>query len=185
MGEEEINNRSTLLNELLKDDKSHLPWFIREPLEISERYTDFVLNFLMRKRKGIGKIDRLVLQKNGINFSVDYFFEKENSINFGYVDVIKKTDKYLILKINENGLWKYSNNCVKYKIYVPTFFTRFRITVFTIFRKIVSALFITFPNKLKIFTDSGIYKLILFLIAVITFILKWDEIKNFIHRITE
>lgn len=70
-----VNNG--LLKKFLEPDRSHLPSYIRQELETSEIYTDFVINFLMRKRNGIGKIDSLVLKKNSIDRSVNIFLKKK------------------------------------------------------------------------------------------------------------
>jgi hypothetical protein len=40
-------------------------------------------------------------------------------------------------------------------------------------------------NRIKTMMESGIIKLILFAITLITFILKWDDIKKLIHKLTE
>lgn len=186
MKEANNENLNRLLKyEPLKMDRSYLPSFIRESLDTADIYTDFVLNFLMKKRNGTGKIDILVLNRNGINFSVKYFFENENSVKYGYVDVIKKTEKYLILKINDYGISKYNNDCVKYKINVPTHITRVSLWILKLTRKSTSFVFVSAPKYIKIAMESGIAKLILFIIAFIGLLLKWEEIKTLIHKLTE
>lgn len=185
---EEVQNEnlnSLLKYEPLKTDRSYLPWYIRKSLDTADIYTDFVLNFLMRKRNGTGKIDILVLKRNSIDCSVKYFFENENSVKFGYVDIVKKTEKFLILKINDYGISTYNNNCVKYKINVPTHITRVSLWILKLTRKSTSLVFVSAPKYIKIAMESGIAKLILFIIAVIGLLLKWEEIKTLIHKLTE
>lgn len=177
--------RGALLKELFKPSVLYKDGYAEAQAKVAEIYTDFVLNFLMKKKNGVGKIDSLVLRKNSITRPIEYFFEREYSIKLDYVDVIKKTDDYYILKINESGISRFELISVKYKIYVPTFFTRFRITAVKQLKKLGSFLAVTFPSKLKMIMDSGIVKLILFMIALITFILKYEEIKKLIHKLTE
>ncbi|KAF2337202.1 hypothetical protein [Flavobacterium daemonense] len=184
-----MSEKKGLINELIRE--SYKPDFLyrngayEREQKVREIYTDFVLNFLMQHRSGKGKIDNLVLRKNSIPDNVFNFFSKEYSIEIGYVDVIKRTDKYYILKINERGKSRYHLTSVKYKIKVPTDFTRLGIFLIKVLKIVSKFLFDILPKAIKKFLDSAIVKLILFLIPLITLALKWDEIIKFIHRITK
>ncbi|KAF2331493.1 hypothetical protein [Flavobacterium nitrogenifigens] len=155
---------------------------IELPKNESKIYSDFVLNLLMKSRKNTAKIDVLTLRKNSVYVTVKRFFEIEYTVKLNYVEVLEKTNDYYILKITESGKRAYQFNCEKYKIYVPTRFKRFIIWFSKGAKVLGDFLFSTFPKGIKRFLDSAFVKFILFLIPIITLILKWDEIKDFISK---
>ncbi len=182
------------LNELLESSKSiikdydfkkYLPAHMVADMERQTIYTDFLLNYLWRKRNGIGKIDELLLKANSIDLSLAYFLEKQNATENGYVEILKQTENYVKLKMTEEGIKHFEYLSVRYKIKVPSIFKRFGLKVLKFIKSASKLIFVYFPKQLKIAMESGIVKLILFLFAVVTFILKYKEIKELIHKLTE
>jgi hypothetical protein len=167
------------------DFTSHLPAFIRRDIELSKIYTDFTLSFLITKRKGSGKIDQLLLDENELPISFNHFLEKQNATKYGYAEIIKQNDKYIKLKITQDGIAHFNIISTKYRTKSPTHIKRISLYTLNFMNQILSLVFISANNKIKTIIESGIAKLILFIIAVITFILKWPDIKNFIHQLTK
>lgn len=168
------------------NDRSWMPDSIRYELEMTDLCNDVILSFLFRKWSGTGKIDSLFLTTNKIPLSLKRFMEKQNVTEFGYVEIIKQTDKYYNLKINDNGrdyLLNHSKNI--YRVKSVTLIRRISLYVLKLMRKFWSLVFVSANNRIKTMMESGIIKLILFAITLITFILKWDDIKQLIHKLTE
>lgn len=168
------------------NDRSWMPDSIRYELEMTDLCNDVILSFLFRKWSGKGKIDSLFLTTNKIPLSLKKFMEKQNVTEFGYVEIIKETDKYFKLKINDNGrdyLLNHSKNI--YRIKSVTLIKIISLYVLKLIRKVWSLVFVSANNRIKTMMESGIIKLILFAITLITFILKWDDIKELIHKLTE
>ena len=167
------------------DITKYLPAHMQKDIKMSEIYTDFLLSFLIRKRKGVGKIDQLVLDSNKAGISLKWFMEKQNATEYGYAEIIKQTDKYVKLKITQNGIWHFNHISTKYRTKSPTLIKRISLFVLKLIRQLWSSVFVSANNRIKTIMESGIIKLILFILAVITFILKWEEIKKLIHKLTE
>lgn len=165
--------------------KKYLPAHMVADMELKTIYTDFLLNYLWRKRDGVGKIDVLLLKTNSIDLSLSYFLKKQYATENGYVEILKQNKNYVKLKITAEGVRHFELISEKYKIKVPSVLKRFRLKILKIITSTYSLIFVSFPKHLKIAMDSGIVKLIFFLIAVITIILKYKEIKELIHKITE
>lgn len=167
------------------DFTKYLPAYMQRDIKMSEIYTDFLLSFLISKRKGIGKIDQLVLDSNKADISLKWFMEKQNATEYGYAEIIKQTDKYVKLKITQDGIWHFNHISTKYRTKSPTHIKRISLYVLKLIRQFWSLVFVSANNRIKTMMESGIIKLILFIFAVITFILKWDDIKKLIHKLTE
>ena len=180
-----IKRNTKIIDSLLSRDRSYLSPNVKAELDTSDMYTDFVLGVLIRSRKYTAKIDQMLLFENGLFISLDRFLEKEYSIKCGFVDVIKKDDKYIKLKINIQGIEHFKSNSIKYKIKSITDINRITRYMLKLNKKLISLVFVSANNKIKSIIESGIIKLILFVIAIITFILKWDDVKKLIHKITE
>lgn len=176
---ENEKNKDDLLS-LLKleplDFIKYLPAHMQIDIKKSEIYTDFLLSFLINKRNGTGKIDQLVLDTNKADISLKRFIEKQNATKCGYADIIKQTDKYVKLKITEKGISHFKYISIKYRAKSPTFIKRISLYVLKLIRKFWSFVFVSANNKIKIMLESGYAKLIIFIMAVLSFILK-DEIK--------
>ncbi|QRE04915.1 hypothetical protein [Flavobacterium psychrophilum] len=162
-------------------DRSYLPWYIRNSLDTADIYTDFLLSFLIHKKNGIGKIDQLVLDINKADTSLKLFIEKQNATKYGYAEITKQTDKYIKLKITESGITHFKYISVKYRTKSPTFIKRISLYVLKLMRKFWSFVFISANNNIKIMLESGYAKLIIFIMAVLSFILK-DEIRILIFK---
>ena len=149
---------------------------MQHDIKMSKIYTDFLLSFLIRKRKGIGKIDQLVLDSNKADISLKWFMKKQNATEYKYAEIIKQTDKYVKLKITQSGIWHFNHISTKYRTKSPTLIKRISLYVLKLIRHFWSLVFVSANNKIKTMMESGIIKLILFIMAVLSFILK-DEIK--------
>lgn len=174
-----INSLSKRMNLKSLKDYSWMPGNIRYELEMTDICNDVILNFLSRRWTGTGRIDSLFLQANEIPLSLRKFMEKQNAIQLGYVDIIKQTDKYYKLKINDNGREIFLNHSKKYKIKSVTNIKRISIYALKLIRKVWNLVFVSANNRIKTMMESGIIKLILFVMAVLSFILK-DEIKEWV-----
>ena len=169
-----LSKRMDLLN-----DRSWMPASFRYELETTDWCNDVILSFLFRKWKGTGRIDSLFLSVNKIPFSLKMFMEKQNVTEFGYVEIIKKSDKYYKLKINDKGRDNFLNYSKRYRIKSVTLIKRISLYVLKLIRKVWSLVFVSANNRIKTMMESGIIKLILFIMAVLSFILK-DEIKEWV-----
>lgn len=157
---------------------------VKYELELTELTNNFILSYLFKKRNQIGKINNLLLQINKIPLNLKDFMEKQTLIEYGYVDVLKKSNDYYVLKINTNGKYYLLNISKKiYNIKSVTLIKRISLYVLKLIRKLKSFSFKSANLKIKNIMESGIIKLILFLITVITFIIKWEEITKFIKKI--
>jgi len=163
------------------DLMQYLPAHTQRDIKRSEIYTDFLLSFLIKRRNGIGKIDQLVLDLNKAEISLKWFIEKQNATKYGYAEIIKQTDKYIKLKITESGISHFKYSSVKYRTKSPTFIKRISLFVLKLIVKFWSFVFVSANNKIKIILESGYVKLIIFLMALLSFILK-DEIKIFVLK---
>jgi len=177
----EENNPDDLISPFTKsmeilNDRSWMPASFRYELETTDLCNDIILSFLFRKWKGTGRIDSLFLRENKIPFSLNKFMEKQNVTEFGYVEIIKKTDKYYKLKINDEGRDNFLNNSKRYRIKSVTLIKRISLYVLKLIRKVWSLVFVSANNRIKTMMESGIIKLILLIMAILSFILK-DEIK--------
>ena len=146
------------------------------PLERAERnlsdlYNDFTFSFLVRKKFKIGMIDNLVLEKNELKCNIENFINKMNAAEFGYVKIFLKTNRFIILRITTNGLNHFKKNSTMYKIIVPKQRERITRYVLNLIRISISFLFISAPRLIKTMIESWIIKLILFIIALVTFLL--------------
>ena len=159
------------------NDRSWMPDSIRYELEMTELCNDVILSFLFRKRKGTGRVDSLFLRANEIPLSLSSFMEKQNVTEFGYVEIIKQTEKYYKLKINDKGKDNFLNHSKRYRVRSVTHIKRISLYVLKLIRKVWSLVFVSANNRIKTMMESGIIKLILFIMAVLSFILK-DEIKE-------
>ena len=171
--------KSPLSNKLTHDflnDRSWMPAFAQYELGMNDICNDFILNFLARKRTGKGKIDSLLLRKNKVPLSLKMLWEKQSLTEYGYAEIIKQTDKYVELKITLEGIKHYRNISKKYKIRSVTQIERIIRYVLKLIRQFWSLVFVSANNRIKTMMESGIIKLILFIMAVLSFILK-DEIK--------
>lgn len=174
-----INSLSERMSLKLLKDYSWMPGNIRYELEMTDLCNDIILNFLFRKGEGTGRIDSLFLQTNKIPLSLKKFMETQNVIKLGYVDIIKQTDTYYKLKINDNGRNNFLNYSKKLEVKSVSNIERISIYILKLIRKVWILVFVSGNSKLKSMMDSGIIKLILFIMAVLTFILK-DEIKEWV-----
>jgi len=159
------------------DFKASLPESMRRDIEISEIYTDFLLNFIWKGRNGQRKIDQLVLDKNKADISLYRFMKKQNAVEFGYAEIIKETDEYVVLKITQEGIWHLNNISKRYRTKSVTLIKRISLYVLKLMRQLWSLVFVSANNRIKVMMESGIAKLILFIMAILSFILK-DEIKD-------
>jgi len=171
----EVGNKSTSE----KREKSSFEKWVDSELETTRLCNDVILSFLFRKWKGTGKIDSLFLSTNKIPFSLKKFMEKQNVTEFGYVEIIKKTDKCYKLKITDNGKDNYLNHSIRYRIKSVKLIKRISLYVLKVIRKVWTLVFVSANNRIKTMMESGIIKLILFIMAVLSFILK-DEIKEWV-----
>lgn len=173
-------NKDDLLS-ILKREPLDLMQYLPVPTQMdikkSEIYTDFLLSFLINKRNGIGKIDQLVLDTNKADISLKWFIEKQNATKYGYAEIIKQTDRYIKLKITESGISHFKYISVKYRAKSPTFIKRISLYVLKLIRKFWSFVFVSANNRINTILESGIIKLVVFIMAVLSFILK-DEIKD-------
>jgi hypothetical protein len=172
-----LNAYSKNLHFEFLDDRSWLPEDIKNELELTEFFNDIILSFLFKKRNGV--IDDFFLKENKLSFFLETFMKKQNVTEFGYVEIIKKTDKYYKLKINDKGRNYFINHSTKYRVKSVTLIKRIRRYVLKLIRQFWSFIFVSANNRIKIIMESGIIKLILFIIAILSFILK-DEIKDLI-----
>ena len=173
-------NKDDLLSKLKRepfDFMQYLPAHTQMDINKSEIYTDFLLSFLIKKRNGIGKIDQLVLDTNKADISLKWFIEKQNATKYGYAEIVKQTDKYIRLKITESGISHFKYISIKYRAKSPTFIKRISLSVLKLIRKFWSFVFVSANNKINAILESGIIKLVLFIITVLSFLLK-DEIKD-------
>jgi hypothetical protein len=187
MTENQVNKDDLLskFNYEPTDLTKYLPAHMQRDLKMSEIYTDFLLSFLIRKRKGVGKIDQLVLESNIADISLKWFMEKQNATEYKYAEIIKQSDKYVKLKITQEGIWHFNHISTKYRTKSPTLIKRISLYVLKLIRQFWSLVFVSANNRIKTMMESGIIKFILFAITVVTFILKWNEIKQLIHKLTE
>ena len=188
MTEEEKQKLFSDLNlEMIKpfDFKANLPESMRKELEFSELLTDFTLSFLSNRKSGKRKIDQLVLSKNKLDISLFRFIKKQSAVDLKYAEIIKQTDEYIILKITQEGIEYFNNHSIKYRTKSVNPIKRISLYVLKLIRQFWSFVFVSANNRIKIMMESGIIKLIGFLIMLITFILKWDDIKVLIHKWTE
>ena len=177
---ENQENKDDLLSKLKyepTDFTKYLPTYMQRDIKMSEIYTDFLLSFLNRKRKGVGKIDQLILDSNKAEISLKRFMEKQNATEYKYAEIIKQTDKYVKLKITQDGIWHFNHMSTKYRTKSPTLIKRISLYVLKLIRQFWSLVFVSANNRIKTMMESGIIKLILFIMTVLTFILK-DEIKE-------
>lgn len=182
------NNTDDFLSRLQykKDDYlKHFPVFIQQDIKKSEIYTDFLLCALMKKSNGIIKIDQIFLDHNKADISLKWFLEKQNATKYGYAEIIKQTENYIKFKITENGILHFKYNSVKYKVNNNIFIKRISLYLLKLITKLWPLFFVSANIKIKEIMESGIIKLILFVITLITFILKKDEIIKLIHKLTE
>jgi hypothetical protein len=181
--EQEQEDKRKEIHRLLKpiDLKSHLPAYLRAEIEREEIYTDFVLNYLISKRNGIGKIDSLVLKVNGSNLSFSHFLRNLKAAEYGYVEILEKNEKWIKLKLTAEGISHYNYISKKYRTAKPLVLLRVFLFVKKSLNNLFSFIFNDIPYYLKVFSESGIAKFTLFVLAVLTFILKWKEIKELIH----
>jgi hypothetical protein len=152
---------------------------MRAELELSELLTDFILSFLSNRRNGQRKIDEYVLAKNKLDMSMYRFMDKQSAVNLGYVKIIKETDEYVILKITQEGIEHFQNHSTKYRTKSVTLIKRMSLYVLKLMRQLWSFVFVSANNRIKIIMESGIVKLILFIMAILSFILK-DEIRELV-----
>ena len=181
-------NKDDLLSKLKYepiDFMKYLPVHTQIDIKKSEIYTDFLICYLIKKRNGIRKIDQLVLDANKADISFEWFVKKQNATEFGYAEIIKQTDKYIKLKITEKGIDYFKYSSVKYRTKSITHIKRISLYVLKLISKLISFVFVSAPKYIKIAMESGIAKLILFVIAVIGILLKWEEIKTLIHTLTK
>ena len=165
---------------LAKYKEDYLSTNVKADIEVSEIYTEFLLCFLMNKRNGIGKIDQLVLNVNKANISLLGFMNKQNATKYGYAEIIKRTGKYVKLKITQKGINYFENipNAErKVNATSAIFIKRINLYVLNLIRKFWSFVFVSANNKINAILESGIIKLVLFIITVLSFLLK-DEIKD-------
>jgi hypothetical protein len=187
MTENEMDTEE-LLSKLKRDPFDIMQYLsVHQQVDIkkSEIYTDFLLSFLIKRRNGIGKIDQLVLDTNKVDLSLKSFIEKQNATKYGYAETVKQTDKYIRLKITGRGISHFKYISIKYRTKSPTFIKRISLYVLKLIRKFWSFVFVSANNRIKIIIESGIIKLIVFIITVIGLLIKWEEIKAFIHALTE
>ena len=186
-----MKDENILRNEILEHfeskirDYSYLPDFIKGDLELTDLYTDFILGYLIKSKRGTARFDKLVIKENGLNISLDKLIEKQNATDIGYADIIKETDKYVKLRITYAGIEFYRDHSKKYNLQVVNKFFRLKTSFKKFTKKLHKILLVNFPKSLKIIMESGVIKLVIFLIAILTFILKWKEIKELIHKLTE
>jgi hypothetical protein len=145
-------------------------------MELSTKCNDVILSFLFKKYNGVGVIDDLLLKANQIFLTLNQFMEKQNVTEFGYVEIIKQTDKSYKLKINDIGRDYFLENSTRYRIKSISYLKRISIYILTRIRKFWTSGFVPADKKIKTIMESGIMKLIGFLIVVFTLILKWETI---------
>ncbi len=167
------------------DFKSHLPAYLIAEIEAEELYTNFVLNYLIRRKNGIAKIDLLVLKMNGSKQSFYHFIKHMKAADYGYVKILKQNEKSITLQLTDLGISHYNYISKHFRVARPWIILRIILFLKKMIYKVYLFIIDDIPHYLKIFSESGITKTILFLIAFLTFILKWKEIKEFIHILTK
>jgi hypothetical protein len=178
----EVGHNSTPENTM----KSDFTKWVDAELELTSKCNDIILSFLFRKYSGTGRIDDLFLKENNILLTLNEFLEKQNVTEFGYVEIIKQTDKYYKLKINDNGrdyLLNHSKNI--YRIKSVTLIKRISLYVLNLIRKLKSFVFVSANNRIKTIMESGYMKLIGFFIVIFSLILKWEDIIKLFKKLTE
>jgi hypothetical protein len=163
------------------DFKSMLPKSMRAEYELSELLNDFLLSFLTKRKSGQRKVDQYVLDKNGLDMDFFKFMSKTNTVSSGYAEIIKEKDDYVILKITEDGLRHYEYASKKYNTKSVTLIKRISLYVLKSMRQLWSFVFVSANNRIKTIMESGIIKLILFIMAILSFIMK-DEINELIKN---
>ena len=153
-------------------------------VKLTTFYNDFIFNFLINKKNNTGKIDDLILHMNFDNkLSLKVFLEKQTLIKYGYAILISKNDKYVKIKLTQEGLSHFKIIGRKYKINEQKIIYKASLYALKLIRKSTSFFFkSTFDNKIKRFIESGIIKMLVVIIGILTFIimiyLNWDKLKN-------
>ncbi len=159
-------------------------WIVAET-ELTTKCNDIILSFLFKKYNGIGLIDDLFLKANKIFLTLNQFMEKQNVTKFGYVEIIKRTDKSYKLKINDNGRDYFLENSTRYRIKSISNLKRLKIYILARFRKFWTSDFVPTDKRIKAIMESGIIKLVGFLIVIFTLILKWETIIKLFNKLTD
>jgi hypothetical protein len=149
----------------------------KENVELSQQYTDLTLNLLILKKSGKGRLDQLFLDKNGINTSLDYFIDKQDTLKYGYAEIIKERKNYLILKITQSGISHFNIISKKYNIKVATAIERVNRYMLKRILKSISIVSVSANRTMSKIMKSGIIKTIIFIIIVLTFLILIKLIK--------
>ena len=162
------------LEELLKTDRykflKYFPRHIALQSIKEDFYTDFVLNFLIKKG-GKGKITQLLLDINGLDLSLDWFMSSQKATENKYADVLKKKRNYYKLNITSKGISQHEYICKEYIIKVPTLIQKIKRYILNLRKNIFSLVFVSANNKINNIMESGIIKLMLFIIALLGLII--------------
>lgn len=175
-------------NKTRYDFLNSLPPHEKARIQRVDIYTDFLLSYLIRKG-GVAKIDQLVLDVNKADVSLKSFLKQQEATERGFAEVVKKTKKYTVFKMTQEGLDHFDYISTKYRTKSPTLIKRMSLYVLKLIRnlwsiilKVWSFVFVSANNRIKTIMESGIAKLILFTIAVLSFVMK-DELKEIIKKL--
>ncbi|KSA15311.1 hypothetical protein [Maribacter dokdonensis] len=164
---EYINN----LDLKLKSNFEYLTENQKNDIKLSDLCTNFIVSYLSLTIDGIGKIDQLILDRNKMKITLDRFMNKQNATYMGYAKITSKTNDCYVLELTESGRIYYRHSDVKYRIKFPTLIQKIKLYILNLTKKLKSLVFVSANNKIKMIMDSGITRLILFILSVITFVI--------------
>jgi hypothetical protein len=149
---------------------------------LSTEYTAFLINFLMTKKSGSGRISQLLLEKNGIDTSLDYFIRMQDAEKNGRAYLTHKGYNYYTFKISQTGI-TYSNILPhRNKIILLTMNERINLYVLTRIWKSINGFFISVDKIMSMLMKSWIKELLLLIITGLMLLAEFDNILKFFER---
>lgn len=181
----DLNALSENLKSWRKTRYNHLPEYMQAEFELEQLYTDFILSYLVKCKNYQGTFDVSVIEKNGIMCSYKEFFEGQKAISWGYVDVVRKSKNSMTLKLTNFGVQMFNDEdeTVFYETIQVSFYYRFKKKIIRSFKNLmilgkeiiffIKDLFISLDELLSRLSDSGFVKLLLVILAILTFIFSY------------
>ena len=154
---------------------------VQKRTELANTCNDYILNALINKRNKKAVFSQLFLEINSIPLKYNEFLEHQNVIDFNHVKIIKQKDDYIILKLNKSGISYYNNHSKLYNVKYINIKNIITLYVLSLKKINLSLLFKSANTKINNAMESGIAKLIIFIITILSFLFISDVKDLFIE----